>query len=272
MRKETLRGLTSVTAFFLVLSVAGTNIAMANAGTINSYLGIATSKIETPEDSGETVHYKSEYGEFSDENLEKLLADSYQQCVNEQAEGSVLLKNDNNALPLAEDEKNVTLFGKASTNPVYKPTSGSAPASGDYLVTYHDAMKNAGFNINETLFKAYESGSAKRIVGSAGNVYDKADNAQIGEESADFYTDELKQSWDNDYNDVAIVLLAREGGEDGDLTMKDSEGISQLALHQDEKDMLTMIKDSGKFKKTIVILNSPWAMETGWLDEYGVDA
>lgn len=272
MRKETLRGLTSVTAFFLVLSVAGTNIAMANAGTINSYLGIATSKIETPEDGGETIHYKSEYGEFSDENLEKLLADSYQQCVNEQEEGSVLLKNDNNALPLAENEKNVTLFGKASVNPVYKPTSGSAPASGDYLVTYHDAMKNAGFNINETLFKAYESGSAKRVVGSAGNVYDKEGNAEIGEESADFYTDELKQSWNDDYNDVAIVLLAREGGEDGDLTMRDGEGISQLALHQDEKDMLTMIKDSGKFKKTIVILNSPWAMETGWLDEYGVDA
>lgn len=105
MRKEFLRGLTSVSAFGLVLAVFGTNIAMANAGTINSYLGIAVSKIETPDTGEDTEYYKSDYGELSDENLEKLLLDSYEQCVNEQAEGSVLLRNENNALPLSSEER-----------------------------------------------------------------------------------------------------------------------------------------------------------------------
>lgn len=54
--------------------------------------------------------------------------------------------------------------------------------------------------------------------------------------------------------------------------MKDPEGISALSLHQDEKDLLRMIKDSGKFSKTIVLLNSAFPMEVGWLDDYGVDA
>ncbi len=33
-----------------------------------------------------------------------------------------------------------------------------------------------------------------------------------------------------------------------------------------------MIRDSGKFDKTVVLLNSGWAMELGWLEEYDVDA
>lgn len=58
-------------------------------------------------------------------------------------------------------------------------------------------------------------------------------------------------------------MLAREGGEDKEMMMKDP-GISALSLHQDEKDLLQMIKDSGKFSKTIVLLNSAFPMEVGW--------
>ena len=67
-------------------------------------------------------------------------------------------------------------------------------------------------------------------------------------------------------------MLAREAGEGTELLTEDPEGISQLALHQDEKDLLQMIKDSGKFKKTIVLLNSGNPMEVNWMDEYDVDA
>lgn len=86
------------------------------------------------------------------------------------------------------------------------------------------------------------------------------------------YTEELKASWEEEYNDAAIVMFAREGGEGSELYMEDPEGISQLALHQSEKDLLQMINDSGKFEKIIVLLNTGNAMEVGWLDEYGVDA
>ena len=94
----------------------------------------------------------------------------------------------------------------------------------------------------------------------------------LGEEPKSFYTAQLQQSWENDYNDVAIVMLAREGGEDCEMMMEDPDGISALALHQDEKDMLAMIRDSGKFSKIVVLLNSAYPMELGWMDEYNVDA
>ena len=68
-------------------------------------------------------------------------------------------------------------------------------------------------------------------------------------------------------------MLAREAGEGIELYTEDpAEGISQLALHQEEKDLLQMINDSGEFSKIIVLLNSGNPLEVGWLDEYNVDA
>ena len=57
--------------------------------------------------------------------------------------------------------------------------------------------------------------------------------------------------------------------------IRDSEGISQLALHKDERDMLDIVKrykDNGTFKKVIVLLNTSNPMEVDWFDDYGVDA
>lgn len=59
MKKEIFRGLTSIFAFFLVLSIFGTNIALANAGTINAFLSITTSKIVTPDNGTDTEYFKS---------------------------------------------------------------------------------------------------------------------------------------------------------------------------------------------------------------------
>lgn len=70
-------------------------------------------------------------------------------------------------------------------------------------------------------------------------------------------------------------MLTRQASEDCDLLLEDSEGISQLALHQDEKDLLNMLKEQkeqGVFKKIILLVNSNWAMELGDLDDYDVDA
>lgn len=72
-----------------------------------------------------------------------------------------------------------------------------------------------------------------------------------------------------------LLCLQDKASEDCDLLLEDSEGISQLALHQDEKDLLNMLKEQkeqGVFKKIILLVNSNWAMELGDLDDYDVDA
>lgn len=275
MRRSRLwTGLASVSSFFLVASTLGMNCMMSYQGTINQALGISTSKVvnEGDTNSEDTTYYESEYGELNAENLQKLIADTYEESVTEQEEGSVLLKNENNALPLSSEETNVTLFGHAVAQPLYKSNSaGSSGYKSEYCIDLYTALSDVGIKVNDTLFDAYQNSSTSRSSGVASFGQEETEWA-LGEEPSSFYTKELQNSWQDSYNDAAIVMLSREGGEGAELQIEDPAGISQLALHQEEKDLLEMIKDSGKFEKVIVLINSGNAMELNWLDDYGVDA
>lgn len=267
-------GLASATSFFLVASILGMNCMMGYQGTINQALGISTSKVVNDEDvsAEDTTYFESEYGELNAENLQKLIADTYEESVTEQEEGSVLLKNENNALPFTSEETSVTLFGHAVAQPLYKSNSaGSKGYEGEHCIDLYTALTDAGFAINDTLFDAYKKSSTSRSSGVASFGQEETEWA-LGEEEISFYTQELQDSWQDDYNDAAIVMLSREGGEGAEIQTEDPAGISQLALHQEEKDLLQMIKDSGKFEKVIVLVNSGNAMELNWLEEYDVDA
>ncbi len=269
-------------AFLLVFSILGTNCAMSYDSVVNGVLGIQVSKVveaEVPEgETVDTTYYKSAYGEFNAASLKLLKADAYAQAVREQEEGTVLLYNKDNALPLASDEIQVTLFGHAVVDPLFRNQSaGSRAYESTGSVDLYKAMGQAKFKVNPKLYNAYRKSATERKTGTATSFFDESGvNAaawSIGEENSSFYTDDLKSSWDTQFNDVALVMLAREGGEGVELYMKTpTEGISQLALCQEEKDLLAMIRDSGKFKKTIVLINSGNPMEMGWLEEYGVDA
>ncbi len=268
-------GLSSILAFVLVVAILGYSCMMDYAGTVNQALGISTSEVENPEgvDEDELIYYPSEYGALDADNLQKLIEDTYDEAVQEQEEGSVLLTNNDNALPLTSDERSVTLFGHAVAQPLYKSASaGSSGTEGEYCISLYDALKDAGFEINDTLYDAYESSSTERGTGSYDYATGETSALSLGEESIDFYTSDIQNSWADNYNDAAIVMFAREGGEGIELMIEDDEGKSQLALHKDEEDLLAMIRDSGKFGKIIVLLNNGNPMELGWLEEYDVDA
>ena len=270
-------GLSCILSFLLCFAIFGTNCAISYDSVVNDVLGISASKVVTleTEESVDTQYYKSAYGEMSSENLKTLKADTYAQAIQEQEEGTVLLRNENNALPLTAEERNVTLFGHAIVQPLFRNQSaGSRAYDSTGGIDPYKAFNGAGFKINTKLYVAYRNSATKRMTG-AGSFFAENDMSKwsLGEEPISFYTDDLKATWDEIFNDVAIVMLAREGGEGVELYMETpTEGISQLALSQDEKDLLQMIKDSGKFKKTIVLINSGNPMELGWLDEYDVDA
>lgn len=274
------RGFAAVTGSLLVFALFGTQCSYTYEGSINSALGTSSTKVvkQDAADAKNTIVYPSSYGELNAQNLQKLIKDTYAQSVAEQEEGSVLLTNNNSALPLA-GKQHVTLFGHAVVQPVYSPggANSAADKTGKYVVDLKSALESAGFSVNNTVYDAYAKSSTTRVASnslqtSSRDKGKKAADPVLGEEPASFYTDQLKSSWQNDYNDVAIVMLAREGGEDKDMMMQDPDGISALSLHKDERDMLQMIKDSGKFNKTIVLLNSAFPMEVGWLNDYNVDA
>lgn len=110
------RGLTSVFCLVLAFAIIAGSVLEANAGTIDTYLGTLSSKTvsEHPEDlytkykpSGEVLN------QDGTGNSTALIMQAIDLGRREAAEGAVLLKNENNALPLAAGS-NVTLLGLRS--------------------------------------------------------------------------------------------------------------------------------------------------------------
>ena len=274
-RSRIFRGVTSV-LLLIECVILGLTIAMFSfASFINIALGVETSKlvlkdgVTSEEDVEKPQYFKSKFAKDINNPTEEEIAAKNEAVAAfvelEEEEGSVLLKNDNNALPLSADEiKNVNLFGRSTVNPYTKSNSGGG--SGGTYIDYLTALTEKGFTYNQTLVEAYQNDTSPKRSGSA---------RTIGESPVSVYTSAVQSSFSG--SDVAIVMLSREGGESNDLYLphQDSEGISQLALHKDERDMLQLVKqykDNGTFKKVIVLLNTSNPMEVHWFDDYGVDA
>lgn len=256
------RGLTALFAILLCFGLLMTDLLIQWSGQVNIFLNVSVPTLPV---EGDSIAYRSEYG-LDEAGLTAMLAASDLHDAQTMAEGAVLLKNNGAALPLASTERRVTLFGRAVADPVYRGNSGGPSMDERRQVSLRGALEDAGFAINQALFDAYAASGVTRV---------KADpDWFIGEVDASFYTSALQASYASDYQDAAIVMFSRDGGEGKDLATVDRDGISFLALHDSERDLLKMIEDSGKFSKTIVLINSAYPMELDWLDEeaYGVDA
>ena len=258
MKTSLWRGLSAVMAFLLLLSIFGGQIANNNAGGINNFLGISASQV-----SSSGGRFASSYGELSDESLARLIADEDAFCIEQLEEGAVLLKN-NGVLPLDASVKKVSLFGHASANIRYRNANGGGQADPAREINLKKAFTDAGFEVNDTLFDAYATSQVTYV--KSGN-----ETEETGEDPISFYTDKIKDSF-SQYADAAVVVLYRAGGESTDMSKKNAEGIPSLALQPNERDMLALIRDSGAFSKVIVLVNSVYPLELGWLDEYKVDA
>ena len=258
-------GLTAALLLLLSAAISGTSTMFYYSGYVNSFLGLGAKAVDADAD---TMYFPSAYGELNAENCEKLILDERDHNIRAMYEGAVLVRNENDALPLKETERRVTLFGNSVKDPVYRTNAGNAnfnPNKGGLL---YDAFASAGLVVNPTMQEAYQNSGVSRIsVASSGQ-------SSIGEVPVSFYTDAMKASFAGDYNDAAIVLFTRYGGEGVDLDTCDADGVPLLSFHQAEADLLKMIHDSGKFNKIIVLINSPFAMDLQWIEEeqYGVDA
>ena len=116
------RGLTSLMCFLLALSIIVGNVLEANAQTIDTYMGTQSERIESDGALYDKFTPSEEVlNEDGTGNSHALIQKAIDLNRRQAYEGSVLLKNENNVLPLASGA-NVTLLGIRS----HKPVLGSA--------------------------------------------------------------------------------------------------------------------------------------------------
>lgn len=192
-------------------------------------------------------------------------------------EGSVLLKNEDSALPLKSTEKRVTMFGICSAYPLYGgggAGSGIPDSYGVASTSIKDSLESVGMAVNPATYSYYRNNYTQ------GN----SDNASFGDTVEDTRGAfaECSGSFYN-YDDAAIVVIGRTGSEGRDLSMTNAAGRSSadetkhnLELTDGEKELIRQAK--AHFDKVIVLLNSANVLEMAELnapktsDNLGVDA
>lgn len=173
-------------------------------------------------------------------------------------EGMVLLKNDNDALPLTADVKKVALFGNTSYEFIAGGT-GSGDVNRAYTVSLLDGLNNAGYVTDDQLKADYEA-------------YIPAERERITPKDSDdpwapfmppLLPDEMKIDATRlaklaAENDVALITIGRNSGEGADRKVADF-----YLTAQNKKlisDVCTAFHAVGK--KVIVVLNIGGVIET----------
>ena len=195
-------------------------------------------------------------------------------CEDIADEGIVLLKNEDNILPLTNTQ-NINVFGWASTNPCYGGTGSGALSDAYETTTLLGGLEDAGYKINTELTDFYKAYREDRP-----EVGMWAQDWTLPEPTADSYSDELINNA-KEFSDTAMVVITRVGGEGADLptdvskvtytdnseNYKDFEaGEHYLQLSQTEKDMLDIV--CANFDNVVVVYNGANTMELGFLNDY----
>lgn len=158
------------------------------------------------------------------------------------AEGIVMLKNRDGALPLKENET-VSVFGRIQFH-YYKSGTGSGGMVNVSKVTgILDGLLEAGVNVNSELLEIYRKWDEA-------NPYD-AGNGWGGEPWSQKempLTDEIVQNASKSGN-TAIIIIGRTAGEEQDFRLE----AGSYLLTETEKDMIVKVR--GAFEKVVILLN-----------------
>lgn len=267
-----------VMAVLLVILLAANIVLTQNLfiyNTVNSVLG-GERRVLAAGDPSKYQYYTTDEGLNGKEDV-LAAANAVNESIVE--EGTVLLKNEG-SLPLAKNSK-ISVFGKNSVDLVYGG-SGSAGASTAGAVTLEESLTAAGFQVNPSLVEFYKndaaSGSGRPASPAMGA---KPAGFATGETPLSSYTSALKSSF-SEYDDAAIVVISRIGGEGFDLprTMKESyaEGAAKtegarsaddhyLQLDENEAALIKAVGGEFGFDNVIVVINSGAPIEVGFLDD-----
>ena len=190
-------------------------------------------------------------------------------------EGFVLLKNDNNALPLKN--KRIALYGMGARLTV-KGGLGSGSVEERYSVNIEDGLKNAGFEITtEKWLDDYDSEYSSTYQEYHDMVEDKVKDLVNPMEIipiAHSYVYRYpsgrlvtKEDIENSNTDTAIYVLMRQAGECNDRKLEKGD----YYITDIERENLRIVSEA--YKNTILVINVGGHIDLSFLDEIkGIDA
>lgn len=238
---------TTVVAVLVVVAIAATVVMNFFSLSMEIFLGRGARVVEPdPEMSNVDMAYYESNAGSTDELNER--TNQTAQAIAEQ--GIVLMKNNNDALPIAKQSK-VTPFGYRYGNPIYGGIGlGSVNTAFSRIYTAKRALSEF-FTVNSDVEKAMDEATAR---GLDSDGYQKPDEKTGFEGSTDTiieFDPSIYDGLEDSANGTTgIVFIGRSGGEGGDVTADvpgsaiEGKGYAdgtphQLAISQDERNTAT---------------------------------
>ena len=177
-------------------------------------------------------------------------------------QGMVLLKNDNEALPL-KNIKNVALFGLTAYNSIAGGT-GSGNVNKPYIRNIDEGLAAAGLKLDEAIANYYKDyiklTNDKNAMGATGMRGVLLGSAVIPDPALE------KQAVKNsvDRNDAAVIVIGRNAGEGDDRRIEDFD------LSDAERTLIMQVSNyyHQAGKKVYVVLNIGGVIETNSWKHY----
>lgn len=172
------------------------------------------------------------------------------------ADGMVLLRNENRALPLVEGTK-VALFGRMQNHYYRSGTGSGGMVNAPINVTIAEAFeqeKNITTDAElRALYAEWEKENPYQLNKGWGAEYWSQEEMPLTKELAEKYAAK---------NDVAVVIIARTAGEDRDNSGEEGS----FALRASEEQMLEVV--CAAFLRVIVILNIGNVIDMKFIEQY----
>ena len=172
------------------------------------------------------------------------------------AEGCVLLRNEDSALPIRRGET-VSVFGRIQFDYYKSGTGSGGMVNAPYVVGILDALlEREDIKVNPKLMKLYQDWVAE-------NPFDEGEGwAQEPwcQKEMELTDEQIKEAAKN--SDVAVIVIGRTAGEDKDNSA--TEG--SYLLTREEESMIAGVCKA--FSRVSVVLNVGNIIDMKWVDKY----
>lgn len=175
-------------------------------------------------------------------------------------EGIVLLKNENNSLPLVDKKLNV--FGSTAFSFKYGG-GGSGASDQSRAVNLFEALRNSGIDYNQELYDYYTGlPELQEVTGQSDTGLVQVVKGMVsGEEAAgepDVTEAALNQA--KEYSENAMIIIQSEAVEASDVSS------DQLKLSDEMHDLIVKVAEN--FSNVTIVVNAGNTLELGFVDEY----